>query len=202
MTSRLEKPLLLLMLVACCLMAALLVRIHHHHTRHPIAAPPAVSIPLSQSPAEPRTRITLMMPDDKTGMLDSVTRTLSMPAAKTARARALIEELLASWRAPHSPHPVQASAGVNSVFLLPIPGHPRRRLAVVNLNRAFPRAQPSGIEPETLTLLSIIQTLHANLPSVDEIRFLVNGKTRATLAGHASLLRTYLAQTIVSGPKS
>ena len=52
---------------------------------------------------------------------------------------------------------------------------------------------PSGIETETLTLLSMISTLHANLPSVTEVRFLVDGEVRPTLAGHADLERTYAA---------
>ena len=66
-------------------------------------------------------------------------------------------------------------------------------MAVVNLDGAFVGAQPSGIEPETMTLLSMIATLHANLPQITEVRFLVNGQQKDTLAGHADLTRTYLA---------
>ncbi len=66
-------------------------------------------------------------------------------------------------------------------------------LAVVNLAGTFTATHPSGIETETLTVLSICGTLHANLPRVTEVRFLVDGKERATLAGHADLTRTYLA---------
>jgi len=67
------------------------------------------------------------------------------------------------------------------------------QLAVVNLTSAFVASHPSGIEAETLTLLSICETLHANLPRVTQVRFLVDGQPRATLAGHADLTRTYLA---------
>jgi hypothetical protein len=67
-------------------------------------------------------------------------------------------------------------------------------LAVVNLTSAFVASHPSGIEPETLTMLSICGTLHANLPRVTQVRFLVDGQPRATLAGHADLTRTYLIQ--------
>ncbi len=66
-------------------------------------------------------------------------------------------------------------------------------MAVVDLNGALAAAQPSGIEPETLTLLSMMATLHANLPDVTEVHFLVDGQPRETLAGHADLTRTYLA---------
>ena len=65
-------------------------------------------------------------------------------------------------------------------------------LAVVNLTSSFAASHPSGIETEMLTVLSICGTLHANLPRVTQVRFLVDGQQRATLAGHADLTRTYL----------
>ncbi len=67
------------------------------------------------------------------------------------------------------------------------------QLAVVNLTGSFVSGHPSGLETETLTVLSICGTLRANLPRVTEVRFLVDGQPRATLAGHADLTRTYLA---------
>ena len=41
-------------------------------------------------------------------------------------------------------------------------------------------------------MLSILGTLHANLPRITQVRFLVDGQPRETLAGHADLTRTYL----------
>ena len=67
------------------------------------------------------------------------------------------------------------------------------QLAVVNLPGSFADSHPSGIATETLTLLSICGTLHANQPRITQVRFLVNGQTRSTLAGHADLTRAYLA---------
>jgi hypothetical protein len=72
------------------------------------------------------------------------------------------------------------------------------QLAVVNLTGAFAATHPSGLETEALTVLSICATLHANLPRVTQVRFLVDGQPRATLAGHADLTRTYL--TTDAGP--
>jgi hypothetical protein len=71
------------------------------------------------------------------------------------------------------------------------------QLAVVNLTGAFAANHPSSLETETLTVLSICGTLHANLPRVTQVRFLVDGAPRATLAGHADLTRTYLATEAV-----
>lgn len=72
-------------------------------------------------------------------------------------------------------------------------------LAVVNFTSAFAASHPSGIETESLTLLSICATLHANLPRVTQVRFLVDGKQQATLAGHADLTRTYLTTSAEPG---
>ena len=65
-------------------------------------------------------------------------------------------------------------------------------LAVVNVAGGFADSHPAGIEAETLTIESFCQTLHANLPEISEVRFLVDGEQRDTLAGHADLTRTYL----------
>ncbi len=201
MISRIGQWLVLVLFVACIAMAAILIRTRQRaHDR--LEAPLTSSVPLSQTPDEPRVSVTLMMPDDKTGSLDPISETLALPQDESARAQALIDQLIASWRAPGSPHPIKASAGVDSVFLMPVPGEPGSQLAIVNFDAAFPLAQPSGIEPETLTLLSIIQTLHKNIPSITEVRFLVNGQPGATLAGHADLMRTYLAESTVPGSKS
>jgi len=70
-------------------------------------------------------------------------------------------------------------------------------LAVVNLTGAFVASHPSGLEAETLTILSLCGTLHANLPRVTQVRFLVDGVQRPTLAGHADLTRTYLTSDAV-----
>jgi hypothetical protein len=201
MISRIGQTLLLLMVLACAAMTAFLIHLRRQaHER--LEAPLTSSVPLSKTPDEPLVSATLLMPDDKTGQLNPVSQTLALPQDESARARALIHQLIAAWQAPNSPHPIHASAGIDSVFLLPVPGQPDRQIAVVNLNAAFPQAQPSGVEPESLTLLAIIQTLHINIPAITQVRFLVNGQPRETLAGHADLTRTYLAQNTSSGPKS
>ncbi len=78
------------------------------------------------------------------------------------------------------------------------------QIAIVDLTQAFAAAHPSGLETETLTVLSICATLHANLPQVTEVRFLVGGQQQATLHGHADLTQTYLtaASAAASAPSS
>jgi Sporulation and spore germination len=71
------------------------------------------------------------------------------------------------------------------------PQAPGGQLAVINLHGDFANRHPSGIESETLTIDSILGTLYANFPRIEQVRFLVDGQPRETLNGHADLLRTY-----------
>jgi|HubBroStandDraft_1064217.scaffolds.fasta_scaffold51450_2 hypothetical protein len=79
------------------------------------------------------------------------------------------------------------------------PSTPGGQLAVIDLRGSFVGQHPSGVEVENLTLLSMIGTLHANLPQIEQVRFLVDGQTRETLAGHADLLRTYPSRDTSTG---
>ena len=169
--------------------------------------------------------VTLDLANDADGNVAATTRQIALPTESTARARALLEHLVAEYALPGSPHPLQPGAAVEDVFLVPLPvvGHavdpnaspitgsdrtvtmpvpntdpnapqpqtPGGELAIINLRGTFVNAHPSGVGAESLTLLSIIGTLHANLPQIEQIRFLVDGQSRETLAGHADLLRTY-----------
>jgi hypothetical protein len=195
--SRVQRILLAVMLLACVVMAAVLIRLRERaHDRLQTAADKAP--PLIEPSESPTEDVTLLVPNDLDDSLTEVRRSISMPEDESARARVLIERLMDAFAAKGSPHPIAVSAGIENVFLMPGPRAkdstaPAGQIAVVNFTSAFAEAQPSGIEPETLTLLSILATLHANLPTITQVRFLVDGQPRDTLAGHADLTRTYLA---------
>jgi len=90
---------------------------------------------------------------------------------------------------PGNSPPSTLVASTDPAALQPL--SPGGELAVVNLRSSFVNQHPSGVEVESLTLLSIVGTLHANVPQIEQVRFLVDGQPRETLAGHADLLRTY-----------
>ncbi len=204
----------------CILLMAIILFYEHQSARDrlsnladqtPIDAPYTVSEP-----------ITLDLANDADGSITATERQMALPSETTARARALLEHLVAEYALPGSPHPLQSGAAVADVFLvaLPITGHevdpnasagttpstlpvrsqdsdalqptgPGGELAVINLHSSFVNSHPSGVGVESLTLLSILGTLHANLPQIEHVRFLVDGQPHETLAGHADLLRTY-----------
>ena len=155
---------------------------------------------------------TLLVANDSYNSLLTQIQSLPLPQDPGARARAVLGKLLDVYAAPGAQHPVPGGGtSIAAVFLLPAisstqagadstaraAGSPGNQLAVVNLTGAFVASHPSGIETEMLTVLSIFGTLHANLPTVTQVRFLVDGMPRATLAGHADLTRIYLAADAV-----
>jgi hypothetical protein len=148
--------------------------------------------------------ITLYLASDADASITPTTESLALPQEPAARARALLEHLLAAYALPKSAHPLQSGPAVDDVFLLTDPASgPHRQpgqLAVVNLRGSFINNHPSGIQVEALTVESIIGTLHAALPEITAIRFLVDGHPHDTLAGHADLLHTYPAADTAAKP--
>ena len=205
MIPRHQTVLFVILLLASVIMGAVLWnqlrRAHERLLRGEDAAP-------TQAPlVAPAEQATLMVANDADNSVQPRILTLPLPQNPEARARAVLGKLLDLYAAPDAAHPVPGGANsIAQVFIVPIaegsgkasPAAPE--LAVVNLTSAFAAGHPSGLETETLTVLSICATLNANLPRVTEVRFLVDGQTRATLAGHADLTRTYLAAETVERP--
>jgi len=172
------------------------------------------STPTQAPQVAPSEQATLLVANDQDNSLLSQVQTLPLPQDPGSRARVILGKLLDLYAAPDATHPVPGgAASVAQVFLLPAPdlnaspatpvspAKPAQpngpELAVVNLAGSFAAGHPSGLEVEMLTLQSICGTLHANLPRVTQVRFLVEGQVRPTLAGHADLTRTYLATDAV-----
>ena len=158
---------------------------------------------------------TLDMASDVDGSVTAVQRQIALPLEPSVRARALLEKLVAEYALPKSQHPLTTGAAVDDVFLLQLPvlppaadgtaqvngPGPDGELAVINLRSSFVNEHPSGVEVEMLTVLSMIGTLHANLPQITQVRFVVDGQPRETLAGHVDLARIYpvLDTTVEAG---
>jgi len=101
-----------------------------------------------------------------------------------------LETLIGEYTNKPSPHPLADGSAVNSVFLV------NQKLAVIDLNQALADGHRSGIMVEDFTVMSLIDTLTASLPQVEQVKILVEGKERETLAGHADLRSTYSTATV------
>jgi hypothetical protein len=213
MIPRYQKIIFAVLICASLTMGFLLWQLRNRAQKRMEAGDDAVSI---ETPATaPAESATLVVADDNANSLTAQLRSLPLPEDQGARARAILGKLLDLYASGDSAHPVPGgAAGVTQVFLVPLPpanstattfkpssdSSAGPLLAVVSLTGAFVAAHPSGIETESLTVLSIGATLKANLPRIQQVRFLVDGVERPTLAGHADLTRTYLPEAPAANP--
>ena len=199
MIPRYQKILLAILLLASLGMGFKLWQLRDRAHKRLLAG--QTSAPTAAPVVAPAEQATLVAANDVDNSLVPQVHSLPLPADPGSRARAVLGKLLDLYAAPDSTHPVPGgAASVAQVFLLPAHGTKNStgdQLAVVNLTATFAASHPAGLETESLTVLSICATLRANLPSVTEVRFLVDGQQRPTLAGHADLTRTYLTSEAV-----
>jgi hypothetical protein len=203
--SSAQKYIFFAMLLACVAMAAFLLRLRNRAQDRLQAQARVAPADIAEAAGNPAKTVTLYVPNDLDDSLTSVERSIPMPADENAQARVLLATLIEAYRAPESTHPINVASGVDDVYFFAtaeVRGREAGQMAVIDLSGALAAAQPSGIEPETLTLLSMMETLHANLPTVTQVHFLVDGRPRETLAGHADLTRTYLASEAESRPSA
>jgi hypothetical protein len=218
MIRRFQVVLFFVLLAASVIMGVVLWHLRERAHMRLIAGED--SAPTNAPLVTPAEQATLLVASDADNSLLAQVQSLPLPQDPGARARIVLGKLLDLYAAPDAAHPVPGGASsVAQVFLLPAtdsaPGaQPAAKpassasssatsskdaqssgpqLAVVNLTGNFAASHPSGLATETLTVLSICATLHANLPRVTQVRFLVDGAPRPTLAGHADLTRIYLA---------
>ncbi len=221
MIPRYQRILFAILLGSSLLMAGFLYYMHRKSGEVKNADNTPLEAPVYSSSEE----VTLEMANDADGSVTPQARSFALPQTPAIRARALLEHLLAEYALPRSTHTVGGGIAVDDVFLVPLPlgtpvtvtsapasaatkdedadplTHTGGMLALVNLRSSWVDAHPSSITSETLTVQSIVGTLHENLPEITKVRFLVDGKPRSTLAGNVELDRTYdAAATMTAQP--
>ncbi|MBS1804707.1 MAG: GerMN domain-containing protein [Acidobacteria bacterium] len=204
MIPRYQKVLFVILLIAALGMGFKLWQLRDRAHKRLLAG--QTLAPTAAPVVAPAEQATLVVANDLDDSLAPQMHSLPLPADPGARARAVLGKLLDLYAAPESTHEIPGgAASVDQVFLLRAQGTKNSgdQLAVVNLTGTFAASHPAGLETESLTVLSICATLRANLPAITQVRFLVDGVERPTLAGHADLTRTYLTSeaTPVEGIK-
>lgn len=130
-------------------------------------------------------RVALVIAYDDEGVLRRRTATVVLPEDPALRARELLRALLNEYVKKPSPHPLAEGSDIKDVYLF------QGNLAVIDTTAAFADGHRSGIYVESLTIVSMVDTLAANVPGITRVKILVEGKERETLAGHADLMGFY-----------
>jgi spore germination protein GerM len=129
--------------------------------------------------------VTLYVAYDDAGVLRPRPVHIQLPVGRQERAAEILRALLTLYLDKVSPHSLGAGSEIRDVYLVD-PG-----LAVIDVNAAFADNHRSGVLVEELSVVSLVQTLSANIPGVARVKILVEGKERDTLAGHADLSNFY-----------
>jgi spore germination protein GerM len=135
--------------------------------------------------------VTLYVADDDAGKLHAQAAQIPLPGGRQQRAEQLLRALLRIYQQPGAAHPIAPAADIRSIYLVD-PG-----AAVIDLNATFADQHRSGILNEQLTINSLVKTLAVNVPGIQRVNILVEGKTRDTLAGHADLTEPFDVPTVL-----
>jgi hypothetical protein len=177
----------LLLLVVCM---GIYLRRMRQRARQPEPAATAEALPVTPPATGPTETVTLYVAYDTAGILRPRSAQIPLPGGRQQRAEELLRALLRIYQQPGSAHPLAAAADIRSIYLVD-PG-----AAVIDLNAPFADQHRSGILSEQLTVNSLVETLAINVPGIQRVNILVEGKKRETLAGHADLTDTFDVMTI------
>jgi len=173
----------LVIAVGIMLALAIGMSVYVWRTRGRVAStePAAYTHPVTAPVEGPTEEVTLYVAHDDSGALRPQAARIPLPSGRQERAEELLRALLRLYLDPTSSHALPTGAEQHDVYLVD-PG-----LAVIDVNSALADGHRSGILVEELTIVSMTRTLSANIPGINRIRILVDGKSRDTLAGHAEL---------------
>src|ERR1700689_4497778 len=178
-------PRSLLVGVAMLLLLVVSMGIYLRHmrqrARQPEPAAATAALPVPPPATGPTETVTLYVADDDAGILRPRSAQIPLPGGRQQRAEELLRALLRVYQQPGAAHPITPAAAIRSLFLVD-PG-----TAVIDLNAPFADQHRSGILSEQLTVNSLVETLAVNVPGIQRVNILVEGKQRDTLAGHADL---------------
>lgn len=131
-------------------------------------------------PGKPRVLVNLYFADDQAELLVRETREVIEPQSDSALAQAVVEELIKGPRGGLQPTMPPGTALRSQVSCA-------EGVCTVDFTEQFVSAHPGGTSGELMTIYSVVESLRASVPGVKGVRFLVEGKTRDSLAGHVFL---------------
>ncbi|HZD95619.1 MAG TPA: GerMN domain-containing protein [Candidatus Sulfotelmatobacter sp.] len=172
-----------LVLLAILASGLVILRLTHQEEAKTLRA--ADTLPVSPAVAGKQEHIQLLVAYDEDQALRWRPADVFLPTERTLRAKELLRSVLAQYLQNPSPHPLSQGADIRDVYFI------AQDTLIVDTTARFANGHPSGILLEEMTLASLIETLSANMPGVNKVKFLVDGKERETLAGHADLMSFY-----------
>jgi spore germination protein GerM len=146
------------------------------------APPPAAAMPSAETNVSPRIKARLFYVTEDGQRLQGLERDVPYSNQSAEQARAILEAQLAPATAPLMTA-IPPNTRLRAVYLTP------EKEAYIDLSQDIATAHPGGLVNELLTVYTIVNALAVNLPAVERVQILVDGKEVDTLAGHVDLRR-------------
>ena len=149
----------------------------------PPANPQVQQTTPAPAPAVPRIKATLFFGSEDGGHLVPVEQESPLAEGAVAQARALVEAQLAAT--PPEPLALTIPQGtqLRGLYIS------SKNEAFVDLDGTVRGKHPGGSMNELLTVFTIVNVITTNLPDVQSVQLLIDGREVDTLAGHVDLRR-------------
>lgn len=154
----------------------------------------AAAAPLSAENGN-QTKFPASIAYDDDGVLVQRELTAALPQETSERVRMVLRTVLHQYMQNPSPHALPTGSDVKAVYLT------ADGLCVVDLNATFADQHRSGMLIEQFTVMSLLETVALNAPQVKRVKLLIDGKERASLAGHADLSSIYDVEAVRAAVK-
>lgn len=135
------------------------------------------------APAVPRIKATLFFGSQDGGHLVAVEQEIPLAEGTMAQARALVEAQLAAAAPDPLVGTIPAGTTLRGVYVS------AKNEAFVDLDETVRAKHPGGSMNELITVYTIVNAITTNLPEVESVQLLIDGREVDTLAGHVDLRR-------------
>lgn len=149
--------------------------------------PTAVETPVQTTPADapavPRIKATLFFGSEDGRTLVPAEQEIPFAEGTVAQARALVEAQLAAAAPAPLVSTIPADTKLRGLYVS------AKNEAFVDLDAAVRTKHPGGSMNELFTVYTIVNVLTTNLPDVQRVQLMIDGREVDTLAGHVDLRR-------------
>jgi spore germination protein GerM len=135
------------------------------------------------APAVPKIKATLFFASEDGLRLTPVEREVPLADSPVAQARAIIESQLAAEPPPPLARTIPAGVTLRGLFVS------QNNEVFVDLDPAIKSGHAGGSLQELMTVYTIVNALLTNLPTLQQVQILIDGREADTLAGHVDLRR-------------
>lgn len=146
---------------------------------------PAQAVPgaAAEAPAVPRIQATLYFGSEDGRGLVPVEREIPLAEGLMGQARALVEAQIAAAPPESLARTIPEGTELRGLYVS------AKNEAFVDLNTAVRDQHPGGSMNELFTVYTLVNAIITNLPDIERVQLLIDGREVDTLAGHVDLRR-------------